>query len=89
MKGGVPWPISLCKLEAGSALAEIEKRARLDLLPRSVVWPNYCFEFKRAVSFMHHTVSVLKKIKNNVTNVITLSQGNESLKREFLTDSEH
>ena len=38
---------------------------------------------------MHHTVSVLKKIKNNVTNVITLSQGNESLKREFLTDSEH
>ena len=31
MKGGVPWPISLCKLEAGSALAEIEKRARLDL----------------------------------------------------------
>ena len=38
---------------------------------------------------MHHTVSVLKKIKNNVTNVITLSQGNESLKHEFLTDSEH
>ena len=89
MKGGVPWPISLCKLEAGSALAEIEKRARLDLWPRSVVWPNYCFEFKSVVSFMHHTVSVLKKIKNNVTNVITLSQGNESLKREFLTDSEH
>ena len=89
MKGGVPWPISLCKLEAGSALAEIEKRARLDLWPRSVVWPNYCFKFKRAVSFMHHTVSVLKKIKNNVTNVITLSQGNESLKREFLTGSEH
>ena len=25
MKGGVPWPISPCKLEAGSALAEIAK----------------------------------------------------------------
>ena len=89
MKGGVPWPISLCKLEAGSALAEIEKRARLDLWPRSVVWPNYCFEFKKAVSFMHRTVSVLKNIKNNVTNVITLSHGNESRKREFLADGEH
>ena len=89
MKGGVPWPISLCKLEAGSALAEIERRARLDLWPRPAVWPNYCFEFKKAVSFMHRTVSVLKNIKNNVTNVITLLHGNESRKREFLTDTEH
>ena len=89
MKGGVPWPISLCKLEAGSALAEIERRARLDLWPRPVVWPNYCFEFKKAVSFMHRTVSVLKNIKNNVTNVITLLHGNESRKREFLIDTEH
>ena len=38
---------------------------------------------------MHRTVSVLKNIKNNVTNVITLSHGNESRKREFLTDTEH
>ena len=89
MKGGVPWPISLCKLEAGSALAEIERRARLYLWPRPVVWPNYCFEFKKAVSFMHRTVSVLKNIKNNVTNVITLLHGNESRKREFLIDTEH
>ena len=89
MKGGVPWPISLCKLEAGSALAEIERRARLDLWPRPVVWPNYCFEFKKAVSFMHRTVSVLKNVKNNVTNVITWLHGNESRKREFLIDTEH
>ena len=27
MKGGVPWPISLCKLEAGSSSTEIERRA--------------------------------------------------------------
>ena len=38
---------------------------------------------------MHRTVSVLKNIKNNVTNVITLSHGHESRKREFLADSEH
>ena len=74
MKGGVPWPISLCKLEAGSALADIERRARLDLWPRPVVWPNYCFEFKKAVSFMHRTMSVLKNIKkqrNECYNFIT------------------
>ena len=38
---------------------------------------------------MHRTVSVLKNIKNNVTNVITLLHGNESRKREFLIDTEH
>ena len=89
MKGGVPWPISLCKLEAGSVLAEIERRARLDLWPTSVVWPNYCFEFKKAVFFYASHCFSIENIKNNVTNVITVLHGNESRKREFLTDTEH
>ena len=85
----------LCKLEAGSASADIERKARLicklslwfgqpALLAQTAdrqqrrLWFGkiVVLKLKKSVSVMHRNLSILKNIKNNEMNVITLLNRN-------------